>query len=222
MEALLSAVLLRLSGLDALETNAKPKQPNGKRREPAGAGGREWRSVVGANRCRQPELAEGRVEDPLHLATVGVLDTLAANEKARVRVDDRERKPRRPVLHSEVPFEVHAPRRVGSSDSCEGLLRGLRCAHALQTARHREPAPAKNFPDGALRRQLRELWIVVREPRAKLLRSPRRSCLRRGAPRRRRRPWTGCGAVSVTAPSAHRGCGGHPGSAAPTRHRLGD
>src|SRR5437868_4938327 len=91
METLLPSILLRLAGLDALDADSEPQPPHRELREAAGAHRGEGRTVVRANGRRQPELAEGRVEDALNLASVRLLDTLAANQVARVRVEDRQR-----------------------------------------------------------------------------------------------------------------------------------
>ena len=59
VHALMPRVLLRLTGLDALETDAQTYPPDRELREARDAGTRERSAVVGADGVGKAELAEG-------------------------------------------------------------------------------------------------------------------------------------------------------------------
>src|SRR5437016_13479985 len=75
---LVAAVLLRLARLDPLDADAEADQPGGELGEAAQAGGGEGRAVVGADRLREPVLAESRLENPPCVSAVGLVNDEAA------------------------------------------------------------------------------------------------------------------------------------------------
>jgi hypothetical protein len=90
MHALVTAVLLRLPGLDALGQNAQLNPPHAEPREtPDGFGG-EGRAVVATNPHRQPELAKGQLEVP----TYRIFFRLAEPRPASSAPEDERRRER--------------------------------------------------------------------------------------------------------------------------------
>src|SRR5258707_632006 len=101
MHALVTAILLRRAGLDALQTNAQldpmPRKPS----QTAGTGARGKRgAVVAAHRARQTKLAEGLLDHRLHRLD-RLRNNTAFDQKAAVGVADRQWIPAFPVNRAE-------------------------------------------------------------------------------------------------------------------------
>lgn len=172
MHSLVLAVLLRLSGNDALEPNAEPEQPDRERRETTGAGRRERRAVVGPDRGGETELAKRGVEHAADGVAVGVLDDFAANEEPAEGIGDRERIADGVVVGAKVALEVDAPDTVGGG----GLLERRNCRGRVSPPpppRLDEPVSLQRLTDRAGRGE-RVVREAILEPGAKLSRPPAR------------------------------------------------
>jgi hypothetical protein len=114
VHALVAAVLLRASGLDALDSHAKTQPPHGELREVEqciGAG--EGHAVVGANGCWQAALEEELLERGDRRVLARGLQSFAHQQETRSVVGDGERVAVLAVAQLELPLEVGAPQIVG-------------------------------------------------------------------------------------------------------------
>ena len=91
MHALVRAVLLRMGGQDPLRLDAEPNPPHAQRRQPVQAGRRERHAVVGADRAREPIVAEQPLEDGLGAHRPRRAEAAALEQKARMEVGDCQR-----------------------------------------------------------------------------------------------------------------------------------
>ena len=119
VQALMAAVLLRLARIDPFRLDPELDPPHRKLRQPACAHRGEGRPIVRADRKRQAELAERRVERCPHMRPVGPRHRLAAQEIAAHRVADRQRIAARFVAGRKPALEVGAPHGVGRVDGLE-------------------------------------------------------------------------------------------------------
>jgi hypothetical protein len=91
MQAFVSAVLLRMARLDALDGDAEPQAPDGQFGEvEEGIRAGERDAVVGADRLRQAALAEELLEGGDGEIQAGRFEGLAHQQEARGMVGDRE------------------------------------------------------------------------------------------------------------------------------------
>ena len=151
VHALVAAVLLRLAGIDPFGTHAELDPPLRKLRQPARAGRGERRPVVRADRKRQPELAERRVEHRSHVLSVRPRHRLAAQKITAHRVADRQRIATLLVSGLKPALEVGAPHRVGPVRRQEGRRR--RRTPPPRPTRLRKPLLAQPVADRAQRRR---------------------------------------------------------------------
>lgn len=110
MHALMTAVLLRLTGLDALDGDTQSQPPDRELRqieETIGAG--KGDTIVGADGLGQTALLEQLFEGCKCRVFTHRLQGLAQQQEARGMVADGERIAIVPVAKSELTFEVGAP-----------------------------------------------------------------------------------------------------------------
>src|SRR5437867_7528755 len=86
MHALVASILFGPARQDALGTDPEPDPPDRQAREPTRRERRERWPVVGADRSRQPVLAERRLEDPPGVLGQRTSERAAAKKKAAVSV----------------------------------------------------------------------------------------------------------------------------------------
>jgi hypothetical protein len=113
VQPLQSAVLLRLARRDPLRRHPRLDEQHGQPRQ-AAAGAGKRRAVVGAQRLRQAELAEGGVEDRPNMLGVAPGQHLTAQQIAAVRIGQRQRLTTRAVAGEEPALEIDRPHVVGS------------------------------------------------------------------------------------------------------------
>ena len=114
MHALVTAVLLRMAGLDAFDRNAEAKPPDRELGEiEQGIGTGEGHAVVGADGERQAALAEQSFEGRAGEVFAGRLQRFAQQQEARGMVGDGQRVAVPPVAELELALEVGAPQIIG-------------------------------------------------------------------------------------------------------------
>jgi len=123
VHALVGAVLLGLSRVDQLASDAEADPPGGESGEPAQGVGGEGNAVVGPDTIGQAALLEESAEDALGIALAGGVECVATGQKAAVAIDDREREAVAAILHAEVALEVRGPEVVGVVGAGAGAAR---------------------------------------------------------------------------------------------------
>src|ERR1700680_1455696 len=92
MHALVAAVLLRMSGLDALDTDSQAQPPDRELREAEErVRARKGHAVIGANRQGKPKVLENPLKHRKCVALLGCRQSITADQIAAHRVGDRER-----------------------------------------------------------------------------------------------------------------------------------
>src|SRR6516165_175868 len=169
MHALVTAILLRRTGLNPLQANAQLGPLHRQPGQAARAAARGKRTaIVAADRPRQTQLAKGLLDHRLHC-----LDRLRHNatldQKTAVGIGDRQRIAALPVGRAEPTLEVDAPQVVGL------MHRQKRLAQ-----RHRSPASAAWLAQPLAPQQIanrRRRWpqlfgLTALQHRAQLLGTP--------------------------------------------------
>src|SRR5688500_13682736 len=114
MQAFMTAVLLRLTGFDALDADAQAQPPDG---EPGQAEQRpgcgERRAVVGADRTWQAEVLEGALEDGKGEVGLGGLEAFAGQQVAGAVITDGQWVTVLLVAEHELALVVGAPESIG-------------------------------------------------------------------------------------------------------------
>jgi hypothetical protein len=90
-------------------------------RQPQKPRARKRCAVVGSDPCWDPVLSHGCFAGRSNLAEVHTRDDLATNQKATMRVSDRERITALAVAGGEVAFEIHAPQLIRTRHQRERL-----------------------------------------------------------------------------------------------------
>ncbi len=150
MHALVAAVLLRLTGLDALDGDPEPEPPDGEPgdiEEAVGAGKRH--AVVGPDRLGQAALLEELFEGRNGEVLAGRFERLAEQEEARGVVGDGERVAIAAVAELELAFEVGAPEVVRRRPNRE---RRSGCTMTRPARYLDQPVPMQDGVDRALGR----------------------------------------------------------------------
>ena len=113
VHAFVTAILLRLTRLDGLRTDAEPDPPSAEACEPSEADGSEGRAVVGADDGGNAELTEDLDEYGLgELDRRGVQPSALEQESAETVLDGKGIAVAA-VEHLELAFEVDRPDRIG-------------------------------------------------------------------------------------------------------------
>src|SRR5262249_36096192 len=120
VNALVPSILVRSTRFNALELDPELDPFDRQPAQPTRPIRCKRRSVVRANRPRQPELAERPSEARLH-SLRGRRHDPAGNQKAAVGVADRQRIATLAVGGAEPAFEVGTPRIVGRRRECKRL-----------------------------------------------------------------------------------------------------
>src|SRR5947209_19478578 len=121
MHALVPAVLLGMTWLDALDRDAEPEPPNGELGEVEQAvGAGEGDAVVGADGVWQAALAKELLEGGDDRVLPCRLHGLAEQQEARGVVGDGEGIAVAPVAELELALEVHTPKGVGDIPRRQG------------------------------------------------------------------------------------------------------
>src|SRR6266550_8005580 len=113
MHPLVPAVLFWSTRLNQLRPNAEPDPPDGEGGHPAEGIGREWGPVIRADPLGQPVVAEEALEHGAGQLDRRMQKTLAAEEKARRPVLDRQGIAINPIAGFELPLVVDGPNVVG-------------------------------------------------------------------------------------------------------------
>src|SRR3954470_15835568 len=115
MHAFMTAVLLGMAGLDALDADAQPQPPDGKLGEVEEAvGGSEGDAIVGANGPWQATLLEEALKGSKRRHFGIRFHGLAQQQKAGGMIGDGERVAVAPVGEHELSLIVGAPEIVGA------------------------------------------------------------------------------------------------------------
>ncbi len=133
VHTLVSAVLLRLTRLDGLGTDAETDPPSAEPCEAREADGSEGCPVVGADDSGQAELAESPDEYRLGELDRRGIEPPALEQESAEAVLDREGIAVTAVAHLELAFEVDGPDRIGLIHGSERLawMAGLAGAPTL-------------------------------------------------------------------------------------------
>jgi hypothetical protein len=127
MHTLVTAVLLRMAGLDAFDGDAEPEPPDrelGEIEQGIGAGKRH--AIVGANGERQAALVEQPLEGRDCRLFSRRIERLAQQQEARGMVGDCQRIAVLSIAELELALEIGAPQLIGS-----GARRQRRAARAV-------------------------------------------------------------------------------------------
>ena len=112
--ALVAAVLLRVSGLDALDLYAEPEPPDGELGEvEEGIRTCEGNAVIGADGLGQAELLENGLEHGEGVGFLGGGERLAGKQIAAGEVGDRQRIAIAPIGEHELALVVGTPQVIG-------------------------------------------------------------------------------------------------------------
>ncbi len=102
MHSLVPTVVLRLSGTNAVVADSEANPPDRQARKPLQASRRERRTVVGADRLWQAELAKSRLEKRSDFLGAGFSrHGLATQDEARVAIGDGQRRAARAIATPE-------------------------------------------------------------------------------------------------------------------------
>jgi hypothetical protein len=123
MHALVTTVLLRFTGFDALRQDAQAYPPRGQLGQPGQGVGGERHAVVGAETPRPAACFEHTHEYWFGLRDARRGQGLAAEEKAAVAIGDGQRRAVVAVTRLEVPFEVRTPHVVRRINGAGGFAR---------------------------------------------------------------------------------------------------
>ena len=113
VHSFVTSVLLRLTGLDGLRTDAEPDPPSAQPCEASEADGSEGRTVVGADDGGQAELAESPDEYRLGELDRRGIEPSALEQESAEAVLDGEGIAVAAVEHLELALEVDRPDRIG-------------------------------------------------------------------------------------------------------------
>src|SRR5262249_17781940 len=174
VEALVAAVLLRLTGLDALGLDAELEPPHRQPRQPAGPAVRKGRTIVAAQRTRQPELAECRLEARAGMLVIAGGQRAADQGIAAEGVAYRQRIAARPVRGAEPTLEVDAPDVVGRLHGRKRLLIGWTASASAALAH--QIGPLQPVADRTRRRD-HPIRVLLLQLHTQLLRSLPREAL---------------------------------------------
>jgi len=120
---LMTAVLLRLARRDPLRLHARLDQLHREPAETAGSRRRKWRTIVGTDHRRQPNLAECRLQNRPDMLTIRFVDRLQPQNVPAGEIAHRERIAAPTVLGQEPTLEVDpqtwfASSAIVSGESC--------------------------------------------------------------------------------------------------------
>jgi hypothetical protein len=123
VHAFVPGVLLGLTGLDELGSDAEPDPPDGELGEASEGGGGEGMTVVGADALGEAELAEEVAEAANGGLKIEAEHAAALEEEAGVAVLNGERKAEATVAGAKLALEVGAPGGVGLLGKGERRIR---------------------------------------------------------------------------------------------------
>jgi len=150
MHPLVTAVLLRMGGLDQLGEDPEPDPPDGEPRETPDGGGREGSSVVGADPSGQTVLAEEALEDGLGELVSRREEPADVEQVPGESVRDGEGIALDAVSGLEVALVVGGPDVVGRGDGRDGAPRVVE-SPPLPSRGHKAVA-LEDVADGGARR----------------------------------------------------------------------
>ena len=113
MHALMTPVLLRVSGVDSLQLNPEPDPPHAEPRKPRQARRGERRTVIGKDPRGQAVLPESRFHQRPHVRRVAARDPLTTQQIAARRIGNRQRIAAFAVADLEPTLEIDRPNLVG-------------------------------------------------------------------------------------------------------------
>src|SRR5436190_5617334 len=175
MEALMTPILLRLSGLNALQLDAQAQPPHTQFAQASQRSGSKGRSVVRADGPRHPILPERADHDGLHYLPPGAgAQPLAAQQITAVSVGQSKRTALVTITRAEPSLEVHTPHRIGLLSVPQRHAAGRGSAPA--SARKGQTMALQDLADGALRRTMRSSHLAL-ETGQQLGRPPARPLL---------------------------------------------
>jgi len=151
VHAFMGAVLLWVSGSDALVSDAELKPPHVEVSKPVNASRREGSPVVTADRVGKTVFTEQASEVAFDAWCFHIGQSMAAEQVAAEVVDDGERVAVATIAHEELPFEVDGPDLIGSG-GVEGGSSGMLPASATSPGMDAAVA-LKNIENGAACRQ---------------------------------------------------------------------
>jgi hypothetical protein len=136
MQPFMSAVVFRVTRLDALRHNSQLDPPRRKRRQSPSAYRGEGRPIVSTNSQRQPVLSEDALEHRPYMGTIRLGENLAAKEHPAAGIADSQGVAASSVTGVNPPLEIGAPDTVWMIDAQKRLKPGTGAPTALTTGNH--------------------------------------------------------------------------------------
>ena len=168
MHALMTPVLLRVSGVDSLQLNPEPDPPHAEPRKPRQARRGERRTVIGKDPRGQAVLPESRFHQRPHVRRVAARDPLTTQQIAARRIGNRQRIAAFAVAGFEPTLEIDRPNLVGRLGA--GELTGRRGVAPALTGVG-ESVAFQQRPDSGVRRPI-DVRVGALESRFELVFAP--------------------------------------------------
>ncbi len=168
MHALMTPVLLRVSGVDSLQLNPEPDPPHAEPRKPRQARRGERRTVIGKDPRGQAVLPESRFHQRPHVRRVAARDPLTTQQIAARRIGNRQRIAAFAVAGVEPTLEIDRPNLVGRLGA--GELTGRRGVAPAHTGVG-ESVAFQQRPDSGVRRPI-DVRVGALESRFELVFAP--------------------------------------------------
>jgi hypothetical protein len=174
VHTLVAAVLLRVTGLDALDLDAEPEPPHGELGEvEQGIGTGEGNAVIGADGLGHPELLENGFEHGESVGLFGGGERLAGEDVAAGEVRDRERVAVAAIGEHELALVVGARQIIGL---CGGREWGSICSVAPRSSALDQVVAVEDCMHRADRRRV-HIRIEAGQPLSDFRRAPIRFLL---------------------------------------------
>ena len=160
MHSFVRAILLRLTGVNALMLNTQPHPPHIQVRQAVNGLRCKRHAIVGANRQRQSVFTKRALKNGTRRDCLRREETVTRQQVARMLIRNRQRIAIRPIPGTELSFEIRGPQII----RCGGRRRddaGMRRCTTRSTFGD-EPIPHQEIGGGARGRPVRNRRMTSR------------------------------------------------------------